>query len=425
MARPMHADAACRHGRAIHRELGMGAILWEWLNFGVRWLHVIAGIAWIGSSFYFVHLDLSLKPRKGLPEEAYGEAWQVHGGGFYNMVKYLVAPRSLPDKLTWFKWEAYTTWLSGAALLVLVYYMGAELYLIDESVLPLPAWAAIALSVGGLALGWLVYDGLCRSPLGRNDTHLAIAGFVFLVALSYGFSHVFSGRGAFMQMGALIGTMMVANVFLVIIPNQRKVVAALIAGQTPDPSLGAKGKQRSLHNNYLTLPVVFVMIGNHYPLAFATQYSWAILACIIVMGALIRHFFNTMHKTGEMKTWPWFVSALLMLLVMFLSALGPKGPVRGTMDAAAPAGPVTFARVEEIVTSRCSMCHAMEPVWDGVVVPPKNVLLENGDEIHLRAHDIAMQAAFTHAMPPGNVTQMTPAERAVLARWFEDGARRE
>jgi uncharacterized membrane protein len=203
------------------------------------------------------------------------------------------------------------------------------------------------------------------------------------------------------------------------------VVAALIAGQTPDPSLGAKGKQRSLHNNYLTLPVVFVMIGNHYPLAFATQYSWAILACIIVMGALIRHFFNTMHKTGEMKTWPWFVSALLMLLVMFLSALGPKGPVRGTMDAAAPAGPVTFARVEEIVTSRCSMCHAMEPVWDGVVVPPKNVLLENGDEIHLRAHDIAMQAAFTHAMPPGNVTQMTPAERAVLARWFEDGARRE
>ena len=253
-------------------------VLWEWLDLALRWLHVVAGIAWIGNSFYFVHLDLSLRRRDGLPEGAAGEAWQVHGGGFYNMVKYLVAPARMPDRLTWFKWEAYTTWLSGMALLVLVYYLQADLYMIAPGLLALAPWQAVAVSLAGLALGWVVYDLLCRSPLGRNDTALALVGLVFLTLLAWGCWQVFSGRGAMMQMGALIGTIMVANVFLVIIPGQRKVVKALIAGEDPDPELGRRGKQRSLHNNYLTLPVVFAMIGNHYPLAFAGRWSWLILA---------------------------------------------------------------------------------------------------------------------------------------------------
>ena len=292
----------------------METIVWEWVNLAIRWLHVIAGIAWIGSSFYFVHLDLSLKRREGLPDGASGEAWQVHGGGFYHMVKFMVAPSRMPDMLTWFKWEAYTTWLSGMALLVVVYYMAAELYLTDRAVLDLDPWAAIVISVGGLAAGWVVYDLLCRSPLGRNDVALTAIGFVFLVALVFISTLIFSGRGAFMQMGSLIGTMMVANVFLVIIPNQRKIVDDLIAGRSPDAELGRDAKQRSLHNNYLTLPVLFVMIGTHNPLAFASRWNWLILAIVLVMGAVIRHFFNQRHK-GEAS--PWWTWALLRIAPQF------------------------------------------------------------------------------------------------------------
>jgi uncharacterized membrane protein len=225
----------------------LGLILWEWMSFAVRWLHVIAGIAWIGSSFYFIHLDLSLRQRDGLPAGAHGEAWQVHGGGFYNMVKYLVAPARMPDHLTWFKWEAYATWASGMGLMVIVYYFSTRLYLIDQTVMALSPAAAVAISLAGLVAGWIVYDLMCKSPLGRDEMTLAALGFVFLVAMAWGFTHVFSGRGAYMQMGAMIGTIMVANVAMIIIPNQRKVVADLIAGRAPDPKLGAMGKQRSLH----------------------------------------------------------------------------------------------------------------------------------------------------------------------------------
>ncbi|WP_420349823.1 urate hydroxylase PuuD [Pelagibius sp.] len=395
----------------------MVTVAWEWLDLAVRWLHVIAGIAWIGSSFYFIALDLSLKKREGLPEGAGGEAWQVHGGGFYNMVKYMVAPARMPDQLTWFKWEAYTTWLSGFALLILVYYLQAELYMIDRSVLDLTPWMAVAVSVVGLALGWVVYDLLCRSPLGRDDNRLALVGFVFLVALSYLFTLVFSGRGVYMQMGALIGTMMVANVFLVIIPNQRKVVADLIAGKEPDPKLGQQAKQRSLHNNYLTLPVIFVMISNHYPLTFASRWNWVILAIVLVMGAVIRHFFNTKHKGGKEPWWTWGVAALGLVAIVWLSAQ-PATPVE---EASVPQG-YELADVENVVLARCSMCHAAEPLWEGIAVAPKGVLLETPEQIRRHARAIETQVLLSSAMPPGNITEIEAEERRLLAAWIAAGA---
>ena len=388
----------------------MDLVLWEWLSLAVRWLHVIAGIAWIGSSFYFVHLDLSLARRDGLPAGAYGEAWQVHGGGFYNMVKYMVAPARMPDHLTWFKWEAYATWLSGIGLMVIVYYFSSRLYLIDANVLALSPQQAITISIGGLAVGWLVYDLMCKSPLGRNDTALALLGFAFLTVLAWAFTKVFSGRGAYMQMGALIGTIMVANVFMIIIPNQRRVVADLIAGRTPDPRLGAAGKQRSVHNNYLTLPVVFVMISNHYPLAFATRFNWLILALVMIMGALIRHFYNSRHKGLPSPWWTWGVSAACGIAIVWLSAI-PGVQVKRA------ASPVKFADAEEVVTTRCSMCHAAQPVWDGIGSPPKGVMLDNSDRIREHAAQIVINSVATNAMPPGNITDISPEERGILAAW--------
>jgi uncharacterized membrane protein len=388
----------------------MDLVLWEWLSLAVRWLHVIAGIAWIGSSFYFVHLDLSLARRDGLPAGAYGEAWQVHGGGFYNMVKYMVAPARMPDHLTWFKWEAYATWLSGIGLMVIVYYFSSRLYLIDANVLALSPQQAITISIGGLAVGWLVYDLMCKSPLGRNDTALALLGFAFLTVLAWAFTKVFSGRGAYMQMGALIGTIMVANVFMIIIPNQRRVVADLIAGRTPDPRLGAAGKQRSVHNNYLTLPVVFVMISNHYPLAFATRFNWLILALVMIMGALIRHFYNSRHRGLPSPWWTWGVSAACGIAIVWLSAI-PGVQVKRA------ASPVKFADAEEVVTTRCSMCHAAQPVWDGLGSPPKGVMLDNSDRIREHAAQIVINSVATNAMPPGNITDISPEERGILAAW--------
>ena len=400
----------------------MEPILWEWLNMAVRWLHVIAGIAWIGSSFYFVHLDSSLKKRPGLPEGAGGEAWQVHGGGFYHMVKYLVAPARMPEELTWFKWEAYATWLSGMGLLIIVYYFGAQLYLIDLNVLALPVWGAIVISVAGLALGWVVYDQLCKSKLGANDALLFAVLFAFLLVLAFAYTFVFSSRGAMMQMGALVGTMMVGNVAMVIIPNQRVVVADLIAGRQPNPKYGAIAKQRSLHNNYLTLPVIFVMIINHYPLAFATRYNWLIFGIVLVIGAVIRHFYNSRHKGLPSPWWTWAVAAGGMAAIV---ALSMAGPANSDDEAAAPAEPVTFAQAEEVVLGRCSMCHMAEPAWEGVNVPPKGVMLDTPERILQHAHEIGMQAVHTHAMPPGNVTEVTPEERQVLAAWLAGGAKAE
>jgi uncharacterized membrane protein len=399
----------------------MGPIFWAWVDFSVRWLHVIAGIAWIGSSFYFVHLDSSLKRRDGLPAGAGGEAWQVHGGGFYHMIKYLVAPARMPDDLTWFKWEAYTTWLSGFALLIIIYYFSAELYLIDNHVLPLPVWGAVTISILGMIVGWVIYDRLCKSPLGANDNALAAAGFVFLVALAYGFTWLFSGRGAYMEMGAIIGTIMGANVLLVIIPNQKVVVADLIAGRTPEPKLGYVAKQRSMHNNYLTLPVLFVMISNHYPLAFASRWNWLILALVLVVGAVIRHFYNERHAGRPNPWWTWAVAGAGMLLIVWLSAASPPATAGNGSASAAP-GPIDVVEVENVVLSRCSMCHAEQPLWPGMAAPPKGVMLDTPERIRQHAGPIHMQAVLTDAMPPGNVTEIEPAERALLAAWYDAGA---
>jgi uncharacterized membrane protein len=392
-------------------------VLIEWLNLVVRWLHVVAGMAWIGSSFYFIHLDLSLKPRSGLPQGVQGDAWQVHGGGFYHMVKYLVAPARLPDELTWFKWEAYTTWLSGFALLVIVYYLGAELFLIDQSVLDLTAPMAAAIAFGSLVLAWLAYEALCRSPLGRHEVTLALVGYVFLVALTYGFTHVFSGRGALTQIGALIGTIMVANVFLIIIPNQKKTVAALLAGKEPDPALGEEGKQRSVHNNYLTLPVVLLMISNHYPLIFATRFNWLIVAIVLAIGPVIRHFFNSRHEGKGSPWWTWGVAAAGMIAVAWLSAAGPK---QGSTLAQPQS--INVAEAHDIILSRCSMCHMSAPVWPGISAAPKEVLLDGPENIRRHAHLIEINAVRSSAMPPGNITQITDRERQIIGAWIAAGA---
>ncbi len=393
----------------------MEIVLTEWASATLRWLHVIAGIAWIGSSFYFIHLDLSLKAREGLPAGVKGDAWQVHGGGFYQMIKFLVAPATMPDELTWFKWEAYTVWLSGFALLVLVYYLNADLFLIDKSVLAMSETQAALIAFASLAAAWLAYEALCRSPLGKHEVALALVGYVFLVALTYGFTHVFSGRGAFTQIGALIGTIMVANVFVIVIPYQKKTVAALIAGEAPDPAWGALGKQRSVHNNYLTLPVVFLMLSNHYPLFFATRYNWLIVAIVLVIGPVIRHYFNARHEGKEGPLWTWAVAAAGMLAIAWLSGMGA-----GIKMGAVPTP--KFAAVEDIVLSRCSMCHAAQPVWAGIPTAPKGVRLDDAAAIKLHARLIAINAVYAHAMPPGNVTEITPAERQVLAAWIAAGA---
>jgi uncharacterized membrane protein len=390
-------------------------VLTEWLSLIIRWLHVVAGIAWIGSSFYFIHLDLSLKSRADQPQGVQGDAWQVHGGGFYHMVKYLVAPARMPDELTWFKWEAYTTWLSGFALLVVVYYLGAELYLIDKSVLDLTAPTAAAVAFGSLVLAWLLYEALCRSPLGRHEVALALVGYVFLVGLTYAFTHVFSGRGAFTQIGALIGTIMVANVFIIVIPNQNKTVAALLAGKAPDPRWGEEAKQRSVHNNYLTLPVVFLMISNHYPLMFATRFNWLIVAIVLAVGPVIRHFFNSRHEGKGSPWWTWGVAAAGMIAVAWLSAAGPGG-------AAPRAQKLDIKAAENTVLARCSMCHRNEPLWPGIHAPPNGVVLDDPDSIRRHARLIEINAVRSHAMPPGNITEITPDERQILAAWIAAGA---
>jgi uncharacterized membrane protein len=274
-------------------------ILLHWAEFAVRWLHVITAIAWIGSSFYFIALDLGLN--RNIPGPADGEEWQVHGGGFYHIQKYMVAPEAMPEHLTWFKWESYATWLSGVALLIVLYWVGAELYLIDWTVMELQPWQAIVISALSLTLGWVAYDLLCKSKLGDNPTLLMILLFGIIVVLSWGYTQVFSGRAALLHLGALTATIMTANVAMIIIPNQKIVVADLKAGRTPDPKYGKIAKLRSTHNNYLTLPVIFLMLSNHYPLAFASEWNWLIAALVFLMGVTIRHFFNTMHSAWRLQ----------------------------------------------------------------------------------------------------------------------------
>ena len=390
----------------------------EWVSLIVRWTHLIAGICWIGSSFYFMALDASLKPNPRLDRRVKGEAWQVHGGGFYQMQKFTVAPEFMPPDLTWFKWEAYSTFIFGFLLLVLTYYLNPTLYLIDPAVLDLKPWDAVGIGIASLVFGWFAYDALCRSPLGQRPVWLATVGFVLLIGVFFFYSRVFSGRGAFIHAGALVGTIMVANVALVIIPNQRKVVADLLAGREPDPALGAAGKNRSTHNNYVTLPVIFTMISNHYAFTYSSRWNWLVLAGVFIGGFLIRHWYNVLH-TGAKPDWRlWPAGAVPIALAAALTLyLQP----RASGDAAA----VKFAQVQGIIAERCQVCHAAQPRFPGIAEPPKGIRFDSARLIVQQAPLIYAQAVVGRAMPLGNVTGITEAERAALAAWVGQGAHDE
>lgn len=398
--------------------LAMGA----WLEFAVRWVHVITGIAWIGSSFYFIALDLGLHRDRNLASGADGEEWQVHGGGFYHVQKYLVAPETMPDDLVWFKWESYSTWLSGFAMLILVYYLGAELYLVDPSVADIAVWQAVLISLASLAFGWLAYDLICKSKFGDDNTRLMILLYVILVVMAYGYTQVFSGRAALLHLGAFTATIMTANVFFIIMPNQRIVVADLKAGNIPDAKYGKIAKQRSTHNNYLTLPVIFLMLSNHYPLAFASEYNWLIASLVFLMGVTIRHYFNSLHSRSGNPTWTWIATTILFILIMMLST----APMFRSQPEEAALDPATsrfvsaegFEEVHDIILGRCSMCHAEEPGWGNMLWPPKGVRLETEAQIARRAQEIYLQAGLTDAMPPANLSYMEATERAAIVAWY-------
>jgi uncharacterized membrane protein len=399
-------------------------IIWEWLGFATRWLHVITGIAWIGSSFYFIALDLGLRKTPSLPVGAHGEEWQVHGGGFYHIQKYLVAPEQMPDHLTWFKWESYMTWLSGAALLMVVYWAGAELYLIDLFKADLSIWQAILISGGSLTIGWLIYDYLCKSGLGEKPTLLMVLLFALLVVMAYGYNQVFTGRAAMLHLGAFTATIMTANVFFIIMPNQRIVVKDLQEGRAPDPKYGKIAKLRSTHNNYLTLPIIFLMLSNHYPLAFASDFNWIIAGLVFLMGVTIRHYFNTKHARKGNPTWTWMATAILFILIMWLSTRPLYQDIETvenlplTKTEQVFAGTQGFDEVQDIVLGRCSMCHAREPYYDGVHRPPNGMLLETTKDITKAAKLIYIQAGVTPAMPPANVTFIEQEERQKIIRWY-------
>jgi len=397
----------------------MEAYIVDWLNLLVRWLHLIAGIAWIGASFYFVMLDNSLRPPKK-PEDAqrgvFGELWAVHGGGFYNSQKFLLGPKGEPlsEDLHWSKWEAYTTWLSGMGLLALIYWVGANTYLIDKSVLDLTAPTAIAISLGFLVGGWLVYDTLCKS-LGKNETVLALVIYVFIMFATWALFHVFGGRAAYIHVGAMIGTMMVANVFFVIIPGQKKMVEAIRAGREPDPVYGQRGKTRSVHNTYFTLPVLFIMISNHYPMTYGHKYGWALLGVIMLAGVLIRQFFVLRHQGKVNYALPAAGVALLLIAVM---TVAPRNSASATGT-----GAVSFAQVRPIIDQRCAVCHAAKPTQPGFAAAPLGFMLDTPDRIKAGAEKIHQQAITTQTMPIGNLTQMTAQERALLGQWLAAGAK--
>ena len=385
-----------------------------WAELLLRWVHLITGIAWIGASFYFVWLDNSLLPPKrarDAEEGVGGELWAVHGGGFYHVQKFRVAPETLPAPLHWFKWEAYSTWLSGFALFVAMYYLHARTYMIDPAVADISPGVAVGTSLALVVAGWLFYDQLCKRLGFARERWLWAAIAAFIAITAYALSHVYSGRAMYYQVGAMIGTWMAANVLFVIIPSQRALVEAKEAGRAPDPVHGQRGKQRSVHNNYFTLPVLFIMISNHYPMTFGHPHAWLVLLAILGLAAFVRHFFNLRHR-GVTAWWiPISAAAGALLLAI---AIAP---------APAPAAPTpAFADVERIVSLRCAVCHADTPTQAGFTVAPKGVRLDTAERIHAQAAAIEAQAVRTRAMPIGNLTGMTDDERRILAAWVAAGA---
>lgn len=398
----------------------MDPYLAEWFNLLVRWLHVIAAIAWIGSSFYFIALDYSLRPPKD-PDDAArgvaGESWEIHGGGFYRVEKFRVAPGKLPEVLHWFKWEAYTTWLTGFALLIGLYYLQAGTYLVDPAVADLSPVAAVAISIGILAVTWLVYDRLCRALEGRNRL-LSVMLAIVVIGVAYGTSLLFSGRAVYIQVGAMIGTWMVANVFFVIIPGHWDLVRAKQAGRDPDPLPGLRGKQRSVHNNYLTLPVVFAMLSNHFPMTYGHEYGWLILVVIMALAIWVRHFFNLRHQGRTV--WAIPVGAAVSVVVL-ASAMAPA---RSGAEGPGPSqAPVPFAAVQVIIEARCTTCHSVTPTHEGFSAPPKGIAFDTPEQIRTNAALIDQMAVVTRVMPLGNVTGMTDAERDTLGAWIAQGAK--
>ncbi len=390
----------------------------DWLSLLFRWAHVVAAISWIGSSFYFMWLDVTLKRRARMSTDIMGENWTVHGGGFYHTQKYMVAPESMPEDLHWFRFEAYFTWLTGFSLLVVTYYWGASSFLLNPARADLAPWEGIALSAGGLLAGWLLYDLLCRSPLRNHPT--ALFGILFLVIVSFAWAYtlVFSDRAAYLQAGAMIATIMSANVLFVIIPNQRIVVRSLKAGENPDPNLGAIAKLRSTHNNYLTLPVIFLMISNHYPMTYGHDLNWLIVAMVLVIGAIIRNWFNRYEAgvKGPLVYWQWPVAAALVMVLMGMTL--PRADFSDEGDVAA-------SEALAIVQLRCASCHAARPTEEGYDEPPGGIAFDTLEEIRRHASLILAQSVLTEVMPLANVTEMTEEERRRLGAWIRAGTPEE
>ncbi|MDH0339751.1 urate hydroxylase PuuD [Metapseudomonas otitidis] len=423
----------------------MEAHLTEWLNLSIRWVHMITGIAWIGASFYFVWLENNLNrknPRDGLS----GDLWAIHGGGIYHLEKYKLAPPKMPDNLHWFKWEAYFTWMSGVALLTVVFYLNPTLYLIAPGVDLSPA-AAIGIGIGSLVVGWFIYDLLCDSPLGKQPALLGLILFVLVIGAAWGFTQVFSGRGAYIHVGALIGTIMVGNVFRIIMPAQRALVKAIEENRTPDPALPAKGLLRSRHNNYFTLPVLFIMISNHFPSTYGSQYNWLILAGIAVIAVLVRHYFNTRHESNRFA-WTLPAGALGMICLAFVTSpnykaatpapvvSAPQAPASAPAQAAeqpagqapqasASSGSPQFDKVHSVIQERCTVCHSAKPTSPLFTAAPAGVMFDTPQQIQALAPKIQAQAVASQIMPLGNITQMTPEERELIGSWIAQGARTE
>jgi uncharacterized membrane protein len=395
----------------------MEAYALDWLQLILRWVHLITGIAWIGASFYFVWLDNSLTPPQD-PADADkgvgGELWAVHGGGFYVVRKFRVAPEALPGTLHWFKWEAYWTWISGFLLLVVMYYFNPRAYLIDPGVADLAPWQAIGLSLALIVAGWLFYDQLCKRLGFGHEIWIAGAMIGFVALVAWALSHLLSGQGLYIEIGAMLGTIMVANVAHIIIPAQRELVDAKKRGVAPDPVEGSRGKQRSVHNNYFTLPVLFVMISNHYPLTYGHPYAWLILLAMLLLAAYVRHFFNLRH--GGRTVWAIPVTAAVGALAL-AAAIAPPALPRSHAT-------VTFDDVQAIVARRCVGCHAEHPTQAGFAVAPKDMKLDTPQRIVASSSKIYEQAVATKAMPIGNLTGMTEAERSTIATWVAAGAQR-
>jgi len=393
----------------------MEAYALDWVQLVIRWVHLITGIAWIGASFYFVFLDNSLLPPKSKDDAdagVGGELWAIHGGGFYHAQKYRVAPAVLPEPLHWFKWEAYWTWMSGFALFVVMYYAHAGLYMIDRNVADIAPWQAIAISVGLLVAGWVFYDQLCKRLGFAHERLLGTLLVVFVGVVAFALSHVFGGRAMYMQIGAMLGTMMAGNVLFVIVPGQRALVDAKRQGRAPDAVHGLRGKQRSVHNNYLTLPVLLTMISNHYPMTFAHPHAWLVLMCMLLLAAWVRHFFNLRHRGRTV--WAIPASAAVGALALAI-AIAPVKPSAGAH--------VSFADAQSIIHARCSVCHSEHPRQEGIAVAPKGIVLDTPAQIVANAAAIRAQAVSARAMPLGNVTGMTDDERTRLAAWIDAGAK--